>query len=139
MKGVLSIAMSQQKYVYQAVHMIFNGDFLEPWAKDEPRVSKLVFIGKNLDHKELTESFKACLAPPDFLERKKAALRFSVGTQVECKTGQGRSGWSRGSVTKLLYQDECMTPGQIAPYQVQLDDGGLIWAPEDTDELIRAV
>ena len=139
MKGVLSIAMSQQKYVYQAVHMIFNGDFLEPWAEDEPRVSKLVFIGKNLDHKELTESFKACLAPPDFLERKKAALRFGVGAQVECKTGQGRSGWSRGAVVQLMYQDECMTPGQIAPYQVQLDDGGLIWAPEDTDELIRAV
>ena len=33
-----------------------------PWGPDEKRVNKLVFIGKNLDHEELTSSFKDCIA-----------------------------------------------------------------------------
>ena len=34
--------------------MIFNGDYQdECWAPGEKRESKLVFIGKNLDHDEL--------------------------------------------------------------------------------------
>merc|ERR1712129_457880 len=43
MKGVLSIADTEQKFVYQAVHMIFNGDFDESWTEGETRQSKLVF------------------------------------------------------------------------------------------------
>merc|ERR1712203_273087 len=49
-------------FVYQAVHMIFNGNFEEPWGPDEPRQCKLVFIGKNLERESLTASFKACAA-----------------------------------------------------------------------------
>merc|ERR1712196_396780 len=49
MKGVLTIKNAEQRFVYQAVHMIFNGNFTEPWGPDEERESKLVFIGKNLN------------------------------------------------------------------------------------------
>ena len=62
MKGVLSVAGSEKKFVYHAVHMTFNSEFSQEWKKGEERVSKLVFIGKKLDDKELRESFKACLA-----------------------------------------------------------------------------
>jgi hypothetical protein len=31
-----------------------------------------------------------------------------------------------------------MPPGVTAPYQIQLDNGNLIWAPEDDDKFIRA-
>ena len=41
MKGVLSIAHAEKRFVYQAVHMIFNGTFDEPWGKDEVRESKV--------------------------------------------------------------------------------------------------
>merc|ERR1712228_901588 len=41
MKGVLAIANAEQKFVYQAVHMIFNGNFDEKWSADEIRESKL--------------------------------------------------------------------------------------------------
>ena len=34
------------RFVYQAVHMIFNGNFEDSWEADEKRESKLVFIGK---------------------------------------------------------------------------------------------
>ena len=137
MKGILAIAWAKQKYVYQGVHMIFAGDFSEPWAEDEPRVSKLVFIGKNLDEAELRASFKECLAPPDFRERKIASLRFAVGDKVECKMGPGE--WTAGAVVKQLYFDEYNFRNIPAPYQVQLDDGTLIWAPEDDDTCIRAL
>ena len=137
MKGILAIAWAEQKYVYQGVHMIFAGDFSEPWAEDEPRVSKLVFIGKNLDEAELRASFKECLAPPDFRERKIASLRFAVGDKVECKMGPGE--WTAGAVAKQLYFDEYNFRNIPAPYQVQLDDGTLIWAPEDDDTCIRAL
>ena len=40
-KGVLSVAHADDKYVCQAVHMIFSDDFDEPWAEGEPRVSKV--------------------------------------------------------------------------------------------------
>jgi hypothetical protein len=36
-----------------------------------------------------------------------------------------------------MYRDEYMPPGMVAPYQVKLDNGGLIYAPQDSDELIR--
>jgi G3E family GTPase len=60
-KGVLSIDGSPDKYVFQAVHMLFDGTFLEPWSPKEERVNKMVFIGKNLDRTELNDSFNACL------------------------------------------------------------------------------
>ena len=39
------------------------------WEELEPRVSKLVFIGKNLDHAALRKSFAECLASPENLRR----------------------------------------------------------------------
>jgi len=48
MKGVLAVAHSDQKFVYHAVHMTFSGGFEEAWGEDEPRESKMVFIGQNL-------------------------------------------------------------------------------------------
>jgi len=134
MKGVLSIAHAQERFVYQAVHMIFNGSFMEPWAPEEERQSKLVFIGKKLVKAELEAEFFACAATPEFYEKKKRALRFAVGTKVECNTGDG---WSPGEVAAQLYRDEYMQPGMLAPYQVKLKDGGLIYAPADEDQVVR--
>merc|ERR1719198_1531522 len=48
MKGVLAMAGHDEKYVFQGVHMLFTGETMGPWGGDE-RVSRLVFIGKNLD------------------------------------------------------------------------------------------
>ena len=137
MKGILAIAWAKQKYVYQGVHMIFAGDFSEPWAEDEPRVSKLVFIGKNLDEAELRTSFKECMAPPDFRERKIASLRFGWARRSSARWA--RTSGPPGSIVKQLYFDDGNFRNIPAPYQVQLDDGTLIWAPEDDDTCIRAL
>ena len=135
MKGVLNVADSEERFMFQAVHMIFNGNFDEPWEPSEKRESKFVFIGKNLDHAELKEGFLACIQTPELVAKRKLALRFAVGDAVECRTADG---YVPGKVTQHLYRDDFMPPGVTAPYQIQLDDGKLIWAPEDDDKYIRA-
>ena len=64
------------------------------------------------------------------------ALRFTVGERVRCRVSQ--SEWAPGCVVQLWYREPDWREGQQAPYQVELDDGGLIFAPFDRDELIRA-
>merc|ERR1712037_269138 len=60
MKGILSMAGCDDKYVYQGVHMLFTGEVLEPWG-DSPRENRLIFIGKNLNKAQLMASFESCL------------------------------------------------------------------------------
>jgi G3E family GTPase len=61
MKGVFSIAGSDERFVFQGVHMTFDGRADRPWG-EEPRVNTVVFIGRNLKREELTEGLRACLA-----------------------------------------------------------------------------
>ncbi|KAL3819174.1 hypothetical protein ACJIZ3_005079 [Penstemon smallii] len=61
MKGLLSVDGMEERFVFQGVHDIFQGSPDRLWAEDEARINKIVFIGKNLDRKELEEGFKACL------------------------------------------------------------------------------
>ncbi|MEM6451958.1 MAG: GTP-binding protein [Cyanobacteria bacterium P01_D01_bin.105] len=61
MKGILNIEGQDERYVFQGVHMIFDGKAERPWKAEETRKNELVFIGRNLDEAELKEGFKACL------------------------------------------------------------------------------
>ncbi|CAH9139789.1 unnamed protein product [Cuscuta epithymum] len=61
MKGLLCVQGMDERFVFQGVHDIFQGSPDRPWLPDEPRTNKIVFIGKNLDEKELEKGFKACL------------------------------------------------------------------------------
>jgi len=143
MKGVLHIAGAPNRYVYQAVHMIYNASFDQPWGPDECRDNKLVFIGKNLNRQETEAKFMECILTPEkvaekrrrFLEMIKS-LRFGVGDRVECNVGK----WAPGEVAALLYRQEGIRTALgegIAPYQIKLDDGRLIFAPMDDDRVIR--
>jgi len=62
-KGVLSFAgQGNQKFVFQGVHeQIDFGPAQTTWEPDEARVSKIVFIGRNLDRAFLTGKIEACL------------------------------------------------------------------------------
>lgn len=61
MKGVLSIQNYRERFVFQGVHMLFEGKFDRAWGK-EARRNNLVFIGRNLNRDFLNMGFKACLA-----------------------------------------------------------------------------
>merc|ERR1711907_400923 len=134
MKGVLAIQGEKQKFQYHAVHMLFNGTFAEEWGPDEQRCCKLTFIGKNLDHDELRNNFYACMANEENRAKRLKRLRFDVGDAVECRTGAGPEDWSAGEIVDRLWK----TPsGQVAPYQIKLKDGTLIYAPADDNQVIR--
>ncbi|NET50757.1 MAG: GTP-binding protein [Merismopedia sp. SIO2A8] len=62
MKGILNIDGMNERFVFQGVHMIFDGRPDRPWQTDESRRSELVFIGRNLDEMELKKGFQSCLA-----------------------------------------------------------------------------
>jgi G3E family GTPase len=61
MKGILSVQGMDERFVFQGVHDLFEGSVDRPWESDEPRINKIVFIGKNLDKEEIEVGFKACL------------------------------------------------------------------------------
>ena len=60
MKGFISIAGESRRFVFQGVHMLFDGQPDREWG-DAPRRNQLVFIGRNLDEREMREGFEACL------------------------------------------------------------------------------
>ena len=51
-----------RRLVFQAVHMILEGDLQREWLAGEKRYSRMVFIGRNLDAAELKAGFEACVA-----------------------------------------------------------------------------
>ena len=61
-------------------------------------------------------------------------LRFSVGAKVECNLGMY---WARGTVMSINYHQPSFGAGVTMPYQVKLDFGNVVFAPQDTDEYIR--
>jgi len=142
MKGVLAIAHAPQRFVCHAVHMVFDGAFDEAWGADEPKKSKLVFIGKQLDEAALAEAFNSCLATPDNLARKLRELQFDVGDEVECMTRVSRlslmgltspwqlhwAHWEQGVVVARMHRDDSMAPGVVTPYRIRLQgsDGELV-------------
>ncbi len=61
-KGIIDVKDNNRRLVFQAVHMILEGDLQREWNAGEPRYSRLVFIGRNLDRAELKAGFEACVA-----------------------------------------------------------------------------
>ncbi len=61
-KGILSFENDDQRFVFQGVHMILDGDHQRPWQPDEKRDSRIVFIGRNLPEEKIREGFAGCIA-----------------------------------------------------------------------------
>jgi G3E family GTPase len=60
-KGILAFKDDDERFVFQGVHMILDGDHQRPWKNDETRESRIVFIGRNLPRELITEGFESCL------------------------------------------------------------------------------
>jgi G3E family GTPase len=61
-KGIIDVKDNERRLVFQAVHMILEGDLQRAWREGEPRFSRMVFIGRNLDAAQLKAGFEACTA-----------------------------------------------------------------------------
>jgi len=61
-KGIIDVHGEDRRLVFQAVHMILEGDLQKPWGANERRWSRAVFIGRDLDEAALRAGFEACAA-----------------------------------------------------------------------------
>lgn len=121
-KGVLAIKGVDEKFIFQGVGMLFNGNISDmKWNIPEAdRENVFVFIGKHLDHEFLKSCFKACLVSDK--------LRFKVGDKVQANIGE----FANGKVLALWDDGNA--------YRIELDDGEKtnVYAPIDVDSYVRA-
>ena len=59
-KGILYYAGETRRFAFQAVHMIADGDFIGEIKESDPRKSKIVFIGRDLNRPQLRRGFESC-------------------------------------------------------------------------------
>ena len=60
-KGILSFRDDNERYVFQGVHMMLEGDHQRPWKEGEKRESRLVFIGRDLPEQLIRDGFARCI------------------------------------------------------------------------------
>ena len=65
MKGILNLRNDPDQFVFQGVHLLFEGRPGRAWAEGEERTNRLVFIGRGLDGEKITNGFQACLTTED--------------------------------------------------------------------------
>jgi G3E family GTPase len=63
LKGIIAFPDEPKRFVVQGVHMLLEADLQREWAPADPRISRLVFIGRNLDREALQSGFAACAEP----------------------------------------------------------------------------
>jgi G3E family GTPase len=61
-KGILQIKGQAKRVVFQGVQTMFDAKPDRLWNVGEPRVSQLVFIGKDLDEARIRRGFAGCVA-----------------------------------------------------------------------------
>jgi G3E family GTPase len=61
-KGILAFKDDPQRFVFQGVHMILDGDHQRDWKADEKRESRIVFIGRDLPEEKIRKGFESCVA-----------------------------------------------------------------------------
>jgi G3E family GTPase len=60
-KGILAFSDDDDRYVFQGVHMMLEGDHQRAWKDGEARESRLVFIGRELPEQLIRDGFESCI------------------------------------------------------------------------------
>jgi G3E family GTPase len=61
-KGILAFKDDPQRFAFQGVHMMLDGDHQRDWRGDEKRESRIIFIGRELPESMIRKGFEECLA-----------------------------------------------------------------------------
>jgi G3E family GTPase len=61
-KGIINFKDDPERYVFQGVHMILDGDHQRKWKEGETRDSRIVFIGRQLPEEKIRQGFESCIA-----------------------------------------------------------------------------
>ncbi|XP_057213632.1 zinc-regulated GTPase metalloprotein activator 1 isoform X1 [Triplophysa rosa] len=69
LKGIISFQQKQKKVMLQGVHELYElDDTPELWADHEPRINRLIFIGRNLDGEILKKEFISAVSNNQSME-----------------------------------------------------------------------
>ncbi|MFB9265456.1 CobW family GTP-binding protein [Bradyrhizobium erythrophlei] len=60
-KGILAFTGDDDRYVFQGVHMMLEGDHQRKWKDGEPRESRVIFIGRDLPEQAIRDGFEQCI------------------------------------------------------------------------------
>jgi G3E family GTPase len=61
-KGILAFKDDPQRFAFQGVHMMLDGDHQRDWRDSEKRESRMVFIGRELPESMIRKGFEECVA-----------------------------------------------------------------------------
>ncbi|XP_046581216.1 COBW domain-containing protein 1-like [Haliotis rubra] len=61
LKGVVSIQGCSRRVVVQAVHQLYDSQMTTPWEEGESHITRVVFIGRNLDKQVLQDHLTKCV------------------------------------------------------------------------------
>jgi G3E family GTPase len=61
-KGIVAFKDDDERFVFQGVHMILDGDHQRKWRDGEKRESRAVFIGRQLPEDKIRQGFESCVA-----------------------------------------------------------------------------
>ncbi|GBR00588.1 CobW family GTP-binding protein [Asaia lannensis] len=61
-KGIMHFAGKDERFAFQAVHMMADGDYIGKGKEGESKESRIVFIGRNLNRPQLRRGFESCRA-----------------------------------------------------------------------------
>src|ERR1044072_1977256 len=61
-KGIVSLKDDPQRFVFQGVHMMLDGDHQREGRADEKRLRRVVFIGRNLPEEKSRKGFESTVA-----------------------------------------------------------------------------
>lgn len=73
--------------------MLFEGSPERPWRDDEKRISKMVFIGREMDEEAFKEAFRRCLADPDVVVEDASGEEVSGTAASAAVAGRGSTAW----------------------------------------------
>jgi len=59
-KGILDFKGQNERIVFQGVHMLMDGSPMGKWPENQPRNSRIVFIGRDINNMGLKEGFESC-------------------------------------------------------------------------------
>jgi G3E family GTPase len=134
-KGVIAIAGKPQKLIFHAVADVTETSDGPEWAENEKRCCKMVFIGKKLAKKEITERYLALLCPVKPSLRPPLTAPSPGGyrrTSLETLAARGvfcralLACWSRDvfrvSQASALLHDAIFSPIALAQFQAAASD-----------------